>query len=313
MWIDRRRVRPSLLLLGFLTFLSVLHSQAQQSYPYYDHVFFDNSQEKDGYFYSEGRASEPSTLELVHGKLPVEAKVFHTPPNALRLQWTSKADGGWEAGIELVQFRDRGLTLSGSELTFWCFAPEAIPEGELPSMRLQDLERSFSVTLELSNYLRQMPAAKWVEVSVPLAKLASASIHAFDAHRLRRIIFFQSAPKGAHTLILDDFKIDNAAVTRRRAVAAPINVRAKGYERHVDVTWDAVPNGEVQSYVVYRSLNGGPFAPVGLQVAGIHRFMDWIGQPEQKAEYKVAAWDRALPGGDDVGGGDGFDAADDRR
>ncbi len=39
---------------------------------YYHHVFFDNSLEHDAYFYSSGNASAPSSLNLIHGKLPVE-------------------------------------------------------------------------------------------------------------------------------------------------------------------------------------------------------------------------------------------------
>ncbi len=274
----------------FLSFFGEA-AQAQQNYPYYEHVIFDNSLEKDGYFYSAGHASEPSTLQLVDGKLPVETKFFHSPPNALRLEWTSSAQGGWEAAINLVMFRDRGPTLNGSELTFWCLAPAAIAGDQLPAMRLQDEDRGFSATLPLKNYVREMPAGKWVEVTVPLDKIPSASIHPIDLHRLRRIVFFQNASTGSHTLIVDDFKIDNPS-DRAGKLPAPANVRAKGYERHVDVSWDAVPGAEVQSYVVYRSLNGGVFQPVGTEEGENHRYMDWLGKAGEKAEYKVAAWDR---------------------
>src|ERR1700749_2564395 len=71
---------------------------------YYHHIFFDNSLERDAYFYSSGNASAPSVLNLVHGKLPVETKVFYTPPNALRLEWTSARTGGRDARIDVTGF-----------------------------------------------------------------------------------------------------------------------------------------------------------------------------------------------------------------
>ena len=279
----------SLLVLACSLVLASAGSFAQ-AYAYYDHVIFDNSLEKDGYFYSRGQASEPSTLKLVDGRLPVEKKFFHSPPNALRLEWSGSAHGGWEAAIELVMFRDRGPELHGSELTFWCYAPEAISGDDLPLMRLEDEDRNFSATLPLKNYLREIPAEKWVEVRVPIQKLASASIHPVNAQRVRRVVFYQGPSKGTHTLIVDDFKIDDPQKNDR--LAAPKNVRAKGYERQVDVSWDPVPGSVVQSYVIYRAMNDGVFHPVGTEPAEDHRYMDWLGKPGEKAEYKVVAWDR---------------------
>src|ERR1700680_2855588 len=49
---------------------------------YYRHIYFDNSLTSDFYFYSSGHASSPSSLEQKNWKLPVETKVFLTPPNA---------------------------------------------------------------------------------------------------------------------------------------------------------------------------------------------------------------------------------------
>src|ERR1700736_3602361 len=69
---------------------------------YYRHTFFDNSITHDSYFYSYGKPSAPSRVENINGKLPVESKIFYTPPNALRLSWQSARDGGWDAGVRVV-------------------------------------------------------------------------------------------------------------------------------------------------------------------------------------------------------------------
>lgn len=268
--------------------VSSADAQSPRPYEYYDHIFFDNSITSDAYFYSGGMASEPSTVQLVNGKLPVETKIFHSAPNALRLQWTSKRDGGWEAQIEKIDFRNRSARLAGTELSFWCYAPEAIAAEELPSLRFADADKNFSATLALKDYVHDLRPGKWVKATIPLSKLTSASIHEFDPHRVEKMILFQRAESGSHTLILDDVKVDTPVAVGR--VAAPGGVKAKGYERHVDVSWNAVPGA--QNYVVYRSLAGGEFKAVGTQEAGIHRYMDYLGEPGQNVEYKVTAWDR---------------------
>src|SRR5437870_11322501 len=99
---------------------------------YYRHVYFDNSLTPESYFYSRGNASAPSKLELAGSRLPVETKIFLTPPNALRLAWNSESGGAWEAEVHLVDFRNRLPELSGRNLYLWCFAPHAISAGGPP-------------------------------------------------------------------------------------------------------------------------------------------------------------------------------------
>jgi len=47
---------------------------APRGHEYYRHTLFDNSLTQDAYFYSSGKASAPSSLELVNGKLPSKPK-----------------------------------------------------------------------------------------------------------------------------------------------------------------------------------------------------------------------------------------------
>ena len=76
-------------------------------------------------------------------------------------------------------------------------------------------------------------------------------------------------------------------------MSAPQNVNAEGYERHIDVRWDAVSAPGLQRYIIYRSWDNRDFQPIGIQAAGIHRFTDYIGQPGKTALYKVAWSDHA--------------------
>src|ERR1700730_19387858 len=123
--------------LGLL-WLLILSSSACGDTEYYRHILFDNSLESDGYYYSAGKASSPSTLELDHGKLPVSKTVFYTPPNALRLKWRSVPNGAWEAGIRVINFRNRHITFRGDALYFWRYSEEDTPASALPLILLAD-------------------------------------------------------------------------------------------------------------------------------------------------------------------------------
>jgi hypothetical protein len=324
---------------------------------YYHHIFFDNSLEHDAYFYSSGNVSAPSALALIHGKLPVETKFFYTPPNALRLEWTSARNGGWDARIDVVRFRDREISFIGSNLFFWCYSPDVIPGRALPEIRIIDTNSQFSRALKLREFIGDLPANHWTQIKIPLAEFATASIHDLNPNLLESIVFTQDEPdKTPHTLIIDEIKIDTDNATASssassggvtlieagsststfdakrplgaapfslqkgagldstspqnspsshtstsgsgshfitsQSIPSPQNLKALAYERHIDLKWDAVPDDQVERYIIYRSLDDErSYQPIGTQVRGITRFTDYLGAPPQTAHYKVAASD----------------------
>jgi hypothetical protein len=267
---------------------------------YYQHSFFDNSLTPDAYYYSSGKASAPSALTLVNGKVPVEGKTFLTPPNALRLEWESAENGGWEARVDVMRFRNREIRFRGGTLYFWCFSPRSLPASALPLIRIADTAGNFSAALKLELFAggTSIPAREWVRIKIPLDRFVSASIHTLDPDRLQSIVFSQSIADGvAHTLLIDEIWIDDgpqatgAKSSGEQAVSTPRGLTATGYERHVDLAWEPVPDENVERYVMYRSFDGKEFQPVGMQVRGIARYTDFIGKTGQKVFYKVAASD----------------------
>jgi hypothetical protein len=282
----------------YLLWLLILSSSAAGDTEYYRHILFDNSLDSDAYYYSTGKASSPSTLELDHGKLPVSKTVFYTPPNALRLKWRSVPNGGWEASIRAINFRNRQISFRGDVLYFWCFSEEGIPASDLPLIELSDTNKDFSKPLKLESFVKDLPAKKWVQVRIPLQEFKTGSIHSFQPDRTDKVVFLQdSADSVDHTLIIDEIKIDNTVDWTRGAseadssLPAPRNVSAESYERHIDIRWDPVEAPELQRYVVYRSWDNRDFQPIGIQVPGINRYTDYLGKPGQKAFYKVAGSD----------------------
>ncbi len=280
--------------------LCVARPAAAQS-DYYRHVFFDNSNQRESYFQSSAATSAPSELRSVGWHLPVEAKHFRTPPNAIRIEWQSAPGGSWDAQIQFVAYPNRFPDFDGDTLFFWVYSPEAIAADDLPNVVLSDargglqvatMPGSFTVEESLAKYTGDLPAGKWVSVRIPLAKLRSASVYQFRPERLQSVIFHQRRADGKkHALIVDDIRIDDEPVTGAAAAALPVpaGVSAKGYDRHIDVQWQAPAQSAAAYYVVSRSLDGGPFLPVGTQRPGVNRYADFIGRSGARASYRVAA------------------------
>jgi hypothetical protein len=265
---------------------------------YYRHIFFDTSLTSGSYFYSLGHVSAPSKLALENGKVPVENAIFFTPPNALRFEWQSNANGGWEATVRVVDFRNRHPVFLGDTLFFWVYSPEPISAAALPLLWVSDARENFSSALPLGKFISDIPAKKWVQLKIPMDKFKTYSIHTLDPQQLKSITLSQNSADGKpHTLILDEVKIDfdsaNDGSRARETLPTPRNVAAKGYERHIDISWEAVRRDALERYVIYRSFDGKDFRPIGIQEAGITRYADFLGKVDAKAFYKVSASDRA--------------------
>jgi exo beta-1,2-glucooligosaccharide sophorohydrolase (non-reducing end) len=274
---------------------------------YYRHIYFDNSLTSDSYFYSGGQAHLPSSLEQIKGRLPVETKIFFTPPNALRLEWQSRPGGNWEAEVRIVDIRNRFPEFTGDNLFFWCYSPQAISAADLPrivlsntreGLQVAEFPGSFTEPLPLGKFVGDLPAGQWVPVRISLSEFHTRSIYAFRPQYLQNIVFLQDRPDGArHSLILDEIRIDDAptqdgARESSPSFPAPQNVHAIGYDRHVEIRWDPVKSSALARYVIYRSLDGKDFQPIGIQAPDTYRYSDFLGKAGVTAQYKVAASDR---------------------
>lgn len=280
--------------------LIVIACRAVTPTDYYNHVVFDNSITPDFYYYSSGRAVFPSTVELLSGALPVEKKNFFTPPNALRLQWRSVAGGSWETELRVISMRNRLTDFRGDTLYLWCYSPEAIPAADLPFIQLEDEEHDFTAPVKLAGIPGDVPAKRWFQVKLPLSEFTTASIHPFQARELHSLHFSQGAADDTpRTLIIDEIKIDDKSAASpvapevRSAPRPPENIRAKGYDRHIDVSWEPVADDDLQSYAIYRSVGGHKFQPIGIQSADINRYTDFLGRSGVTATYRVKAVDRS--------------------
>src|SRR5216683_6166991 len=231
----------SVIVLAALSLISAAHGVAQTSY--YRHIFFDNGPRTSSYYYSSGKAVEPSTLEVLDKKLPLDSDVFFTPPNSVRISWRSNAGGSWAAQIKVMEFRDREILFEGDTLSFWLYSEEKIAASALPGLRLHDTNRGFSEAIRVGEFSGDIATKKWTRVRIPLNRIKPESVTSFEVHRLSSMIFEQGAADSTpHTLFVDEVRIENASASSASSKSvppAPRNLQAHAYERHVDLSWDS--------------------------------------------------------------------------
>ena len=276
---------------------------AQSDTDYYRHTVFDNSLTPNNYFYSAAMANGGSFVEQIDSRLPVETKTFVTPPNALRLGWQSQPGGGWVAEVRVMNFRNRFPEFAGHNLYFWVYAPQAISAADLPSivlstaregLQVAEFPASFTDPLPIDKFTGDLPAGRWVRVRIPFSEFHSASIYDFRPEHLQNVVFHQERADGVkHTLLVDEFRVDDDQPTSAdTGLQAPANVRAKGYDRHIEILWDPVKRASLARYIIYRATDGKNFEPVGMQTPGINGYTDFLGKPGITATYRVVASDR---------------------
>lgn len=294
-----RRLLVSLLMLPL-----TLRAHADQHYS--RELFFANSLSQGFEPYTDASFSAPSSLDLAqgslehdrpdHGKLPVDTSHFLSGPNSLRLRYTSMPNGGWSAELHVYLFRNRRLDWDGDTLSFWIWSSTSVPAEALPHIALVDVDENHTAPLALSRFVASgLPAGRWTRILIPLTPFNTASLRAFRPHHLTRIVFSQgAADSSAHTLLLDEVRILNDSAALHKAPASPTQPEAEAFERHIDLRWTDVEDAHVADYVIYRSLNGGPLQPIGVQRPGPHRFTDFLGDPHATATYRVTARTSAL-------------------
>lgn len=276
---------------GTATAVAQRSSPAEQLATYYRHVLFDNSLTPDRCFYSRGTVSPPSFLRLDAGKLPVDTEIFFTPPNALRLEWTSAPNGGWEATVLVETWRNRELQFEGDTLYFWCYTPDALARSQLPLVQLDDLHGHFTAPLSLYRFAPDIPAARWTLIKIPLRRFSSASLRPFNPRQVRSLTFVQGKADGTeHRMVIDEIGITRFTALPRVPPRPPRRISARGYDRHIDISWESDDDSAAR-YVIYRSLDGIHYKPVGIQAPGFDRYADFLGKPNQKVFYKVTASD----------------------
>lgn len=269
-------------------------SAAMAASVYEQHVVFDNTRGTGWYLWSSGEEVGPSRLALVKGKLPLETRLVHSPPNAIRLSWTSARGGSWWASVEPARFWGSLTDFRGDALSFWAYSDDAITPANSPRLLLGDKAGAGNSAIELP----AIPAKQWTRVVMPFASFKGATQGTedatFDPEKLARLTFVQGLDDGKpHSLVIDDVRVIDTQLTDAVAPATPASLTARGFERHVELAWQPSAAPDTESYRIYRSVGGAPFVWVASQRVGWNRYQDFVGPIGVKASYRITAVDAA--------------------
>jgi hypothetical protein len=288
-------MKPLLATLALL--LATASSAAPAPYAYDRHVLFDNSLSQRAHHYSEGSVVAPSALALVDGRWPLDTQTCLTPPNCLRLAWRSAPGGDWRMALRLTRYYSN-IKPVGSVLSFSVYADAPLTYESSPLVQVVDESGVGSATIRFVAKGATLPARQWVRVRLPASTFVGlfrgTSDTATDWSRLASVAFIQGLDDGAaHTLFVDEIRVDDGdgEPAGGPPLPAPAGLAARGYDRHVDLTWQPVASANLLHYRIHRSSDGGPFVPVAIAKGTRHRTVDFVGASDRKVAYRISAVD----------------------
>jgi len=272
-------------------------------------VVFAGSEASRSYPYSEASSVAPSRLDVVDGKAPLADSACHTPPNCLRLAWQSSRGGDWRLTLRLTRHYTTAR-FTGTGLSLWVLADTDIPAGASPLVQVVDASGEASPTIPLAGKAGAIRGGRWERLRLPFdgftSLYGSTRDVTFDPARLVSITILQGLDDGApHTVLVDDVSIDDGREEADGAAPpTPEGLTARGYDRHVDLSWRAVTVPDMRHYTIYRSVDEGrTWAPIAIQKSGRTRYADFLGAPGKAARYRVTAVDTGFhesPAGGEV-------------
>ena len=259
------------------------------------HVVFDNARAPGPYHFSLASKAGQSLLDFTDARIPVDTDHFHSPPNSLRFKWTSMFGGDWRVSID-VQHYFRTNDFAGHRLTLWVYAEDEIGPDASPGLILTDKKGVPSPTIRLLGDVKTLPAHQWVPIHIALDDIhdlvGSTDDAKVDLRHLATVTILQGLDDGKpHILYLDDMRIDDPSTLPHGPTRAPTDLVAKGYDRHVDLSWQVDAELGVESYRIYRSTDGKPFEAIGIQKGQIGRYEDFLGASGKSATYRITAVD----------------------
>ncbi|MFA6598119.1 MAG: glucoamylase family protein [Ignavibacteriaceae bacterium] len=252
-----------------------------------DFIFFNDSPSNSYYDPSWGFSSNGSLLELVNtNKFPVETTVKYSGTNSLRLKYTSKSGGDWAIAAAGIGWTIRDATTKDS-LIFWAYTTTSIASTDLPTVFLEDSTNKQTPKQKLSNYVSTVPINVWFKISVPLS-IFKLNPGLADLTKVKTIFFGQNTTDGIqHIFYLDEIRMSSGSAT---PPSTPQNVAAKGFYKHIDISWNLNSETTVQGYRIYKLVNGN-YVSIGTAQRDEQFYNDFIGSTGVNAIYKVSAID----------------------
>ncbi len=224
-------------------------------------VYFFRDSDNPG-FYDTGLAfkTAPSTIEQTGpsgDKIPTQTTAY-AGTNSLRLRWTSRSGGDWSALIIAPGFPFQDIRNTDT-LAFWAYAPTGLAKDVMPFIFMEGTPGATkSRKYNLSNYTDAIPAQIWTQIKIPLSVFFNdPNQTTISFNQIKAIIFGQNAADAVeHTLYIDEVRTFRSA---GGVPNPPTNLRAFGYDSHVELRWQKSTGTGLGGYRLYRSVGTGNF------------------------------------------------------
>ncbi len=251
--------------------------------PLYNYVIFSNSRMSGNYFFTKTDFSAPAFLTTDNKKLPVSETIFHTPGNAIKLEYINGKKGNWNATIFKPNYRGQDHFKPANFLSFWYYiASSTTSLTQLPAFQLMYNDSSLSEKIMLQKDKRNA----WHQQKTPVDNFKKFAGN--NPENVIGIVFSQMAEDGnRHTIYLDDIELlpgDEA----KEITVAPQGILATGYAKHVDLKWPAITDSSLRYVKIYRSSDGKSYKPVGIQATTINRYADFVNTTGDSYYYKLS-------------------------
>ena len=179
-----------------------------------------------------------------------------------------------------------------------------------PRLSLADANGNGTSTVTLVSGDAVIPAGDWVTITLPFDEMfglvQGTADSGFTVRDTARVTFVQGLDDGkAHTLLIDDIRVRDAAANDSTPPPAPAGLEVKAYERHFDLAWQASKADDLLEYRIHRSTDGKNFEPVGVQQENRSRYVDFTGPPGTESRVSRHG---ARPRGERVAAVAGFEA-----
>ena len=272
-------------LLILIIILISIQSNAQE--PEYNHVFFDNSLMTGRYYYSKADYTSPSYIQHVENKLLISEKEFFTAKNSLLFNYVSALGGNWSASVLYRDWRGKDFIKEGKSLDFKLLIKSDTKAEELPLVAIGTVDKKESKAssfVDIKKYIGKPEQNKWISVSIPLSEFKE--INYTHTKEIKEVLFKQNSQDGKeHTLYID--QIEFSPVNKPASIASVPAIKAKAYERHVDIWWDKTGSENAKYIKIYRSSDGKDFKAVGIQDPFATRYADYSNQPNKTFQYRI--------------------------
>ena len=252
----------------------------------YDYVFFNNSLMKDNFFHSKVSCHGDAWVKNENSKILVDKNQYHSPGNSLLMDFKNGQQGGWEVAINYQKIRGKDFFTKARLLSFW-IKSEHDESNYLPKIKFQRNDGTYtsSVPFAIKN------KNSWELVLLNTEAFDPTIIDAPDS--IKAIIFYQESSKFA---VQNRIWVDDIALIDTKEKTTILDIpeiqSAKGYLKHVDLSWETIKNPHVRYVKIYRSTDNKNFHPIGIQDAYINRFADFTNETDKKYYYKISYLDK---------------------